>query len=90
MLEKQIQAKIKKELEKIGWLVLRPVSVSKSGYPDLWCLKSGACVFVEVKQPGARPTALQELRHRHLREMGFVVIVATSANDVEKIKVLQK
>ena len=85
MLEKQIQAKIKKELTKQGWIVLRPVQVSTSGYPDLWALKAGRCVFIEVKQPGQNPTPLQELRHKELREAGFQVVVATSVNCIEKI-----
>ena len=74
-----------KALTKQGWLVLRPVAVSKSGYPDLWALKSGRCVFIEVKQPGQKPTPLQELRHKELREAGFTVVVATSVNCIEKI-----
>lgn len=66
--------------------MLRPISVSKSGYPDLWCLKDGETVFVEVKQPGQKPTPLQELRHKELMDHGFQVIVATSVNCVDKIK----
>ena len=86
MLESKIQTKIKKELTKQGWIVLRPVQVSKSGYPDLWCLKDCQCMFVEVKRPGENPTPLQELRHKELREAGFQVIIATSVNCVERIK----
>ena len=86
MLEKQIQAKIKKELSKQGWIVLRPLSVSKSGYPDLWALKNGRCVFIEVKQPGEKPTPLQALRHKELIGAGFQVLVMTSANCIDKIK----
>jgi len=51
----------------------------------LWALKNGQCVFVEVKQPGEKPTALQELRHRELRNEGFQVIVMTSVNCIDKI-----
>jgi hypothetical protein len=65
--------------------VLRPISVSKSGYPDLWLLKEGRTVFIEVKQPGKQPTPLQELRHKELRAAGFQVIVATSVNCIDKI-----
>ena len=86
MLEKTIQAKIKKELTKQGWLVIRPVAVSKSGYPDLWCLKEGKTVFVEVKRPWEIPTPLQTVRHLELRLAGFQVIVATSLNCLDKIK----
>ena len=85
MLEKQIQTRIKAALEKQGWVVIRPVSVAKSGYPDLWCLKNGKVVFVEVKKEGEKPTALQIHRHKELREMGFKVIVASSKKDIENI-----
>ena len=85
MLESKIQAKIKKELSKQGWIVLRPLQVSKSGYPDLWCLKAGEVVFIEVKQPGEKPTPLQELRHKELRGEGFKVLVATSVNCIDKL-----
>ena len=88
MLESKIQSKIKKELESRLWLVLRPVSVSKSGYPDLWCLKNGVCVFVEVKQPGKDITKLQEHRHAELKMHGFHTVVATSANCVDKVEAI--
>lgn len=86
MLEKDIQSKIMKALTKAGYLVLRPVAVSKSGYPDLWCLKSGVLVFVEVKQPGDHPTKLQEHRHRELAAQGFTTVVATSVNCVDRVE----
>ena len=85
MLEKAIQAKIKKELSKQGWIVLRPLMVSSSGYPDLWALKNGQCVFIEVKQPGKVPTPLQDMRHKELREAGFKVIIATSVNGIQNL-----
>lgn len=85
-LEKAIQSKIKKALEKDGWIVLRPVAVSKSGYPDLWCLKAGMLVLVEVKRPGEHPTELQLIRHDQLRKAGFPVVIASSVNHIEVIK----
>lgn len=85
MLEKTIQQKIKKELEKQGWVVLRPVSISKSGYPDLWAIKAGLLVFIEVKRPGEVPTPLQEQRHKELKEQGFNVIVAHSVNSIDAV-----
>jgi len=59
--------------------------VSKSRYPDLWCLKNGKVVFVEVKKEGEKPTALQLHRHKELKEMGFKVIVASSTKDIDNI-----
>ena len=82
MLEKQIQTKLKKELERQGWTVLRPINVSKSGFPDLWCLQNGTLVFVEVKKPGEKPTALQHHRHKELQSQGFQVVIASSTEDI--------
>lgn len=61
------------------------MSLSKSGLPDLWILKTGKLVLVEVKRPGERPTELQEHRHNELEQHGFRVIVASSVNHVDAV-----
>jgi hypothetical protein len=76
-------------LEKLGWMVLRPINISKSGLPDLWVLKNGQCVFVEVKKPGEKPTELQAQRHKELSRAGFIVVVATSEKDINTNCVFQ-
>lgn len=82
-LEAKIQAKIIKQLEEDGWIVLKSIANNKSGYPDLQCLKQGRCVFIEVKRPGGSLKPLQEFRHRQLRAHGFEVHVMNTANAVE-------
>ena len=75
MLESQIQSKIIKSYEKTGWLVVKIIQSNFNGIPDLMCLKNGKTIFIEVKQPGKRPTPLQEHRHKQLRAQGFEVLV---------------
>lgn len=41
-----------------------------SGVPDLLCLKDGAAVFLEVKQPGKKPTPIQARRMAEITEQG--------------------
>jgi Holliday junction resolvase-like predicted endonuclease len=83
MREAIIQGQIKKYLETNGWLVIKLIQTTMNGIPDLMCLNDGRTVFIEVKQPGQKPTDLQTYRHKKLREKGFDVIVATSVKDVQ-------
>jgi hypothetical protein len=85
MREAQIQTSIKKKLEKSGWLVIKLIQTSWNGIPDQLILKDGRTLFIEVKQPGQQPSALQAIRHRQLREMGFEVITATSTKDIQHL-----
>jgi hypothetical protein len=48
-------------------------------------LRQGKVVFIEVKQPGRKPSPLQEYRIGQLRKEGFEVIIATSKKDVEQL-----
>lgn len=77
MLEQQIQSKIIKNLEKEGWYVVKLITTTKAGIPDLLCLKNGRTVFIEVKRPGGKVSKLQEFRHEELRKQGFEVIITT-------------
>jgi Holliday junction resolvase len=85
MTEAALQARIKKAMEAAGWLVLRPITNSTAGWPDLFCLRAGRTCFIEVKQPGNKPTRLQAVRHRQLEDQGFMVIIATSTEDVRPL-----
>ena len=78
MLEKQVQAKVKKMLTDRGWLVVKIMSCSLPGWPDLQAHKDGRTIFVECKAPGKKPTPLQLYRHEALRATGFEVFVVDS------------
>jgi Holliday junction resolvase-like predicted endonuclease len=81
MREALIQAQIKKYLEANGWLTIKLIQTTMNGIPDLIALKDGRTVFIEVKQPGKKPTDLQAYRHDKLRAKGFDVITATSLRE---------
>jgi len=73
MLEQQIQTKIIKQLTKEGWLCLKIIKLSASGYPDLLCHRDGETMYIEVKRPVGKLSALQELRILELRAKGITV-----------------
>jgi len=81
-MESKIQANIKARFERAGWIVVKLIQTNCNGIPDLMCLKMGKTVFVEVKQPGKKPTELQQFRHDQLTQTGFQVFVLTSEKDL--------
>jgi Holliday junction resolvase len=85
MLESKIQSSIRTHLERQGWFVTKLLQTSTNGIPDLMALRQGKVVFIEVKQPGRKPSPLQEYRIGQLRKEGFEVIIATSKKDVEQL-----
>lgn len=85
MLESQIQSKIKAQLEKKGYLVIKLIQTTLNGIPDLMALKNGTTIFIEVKRPNNKPTPLQSYRHQQLLKQGFQTIIATSIKDTEDL-----
>jgi hypothetical protein len=81
-MESKIQAKIKARFENAGWIVVKLIQTNCNGIPDLMCLKGGKTVFVEVKQPGKKPTELQQFRHDQLTQNGFQVFILSSEKDI--------
>lgn len=84
MLESQIQAKISEQLQSAGWIVLRAITRSIRGYPDLEAFRDGRAIFIEVKRPGKKPTPLQKYRMNQLRKAGFSVYVMDSPDELKK------
>ena len=77
MLEKNIQSKIIKKLEADGWIALKIIKLSKSGYPDILALKDGKAIFVEIKQPKGVLSPIQSHVIETLRTNGFEVNIWT-------------
>jgi Holliday junction resolvase len=67
----KFQTKVKKEMEAQGYKVLKLITLSENGYPDLMCLKNGAVVFIECKEKNDTLKPLQKLRIKELRDNGF-------------------
>jgi Holliday junction resolvase len=83
MREAIIQSQIKRYLEVNGWMVIKLIQTSVNGIPDLMALRNGRTIFIEVKQPGKKPSDLQQYRIEKLHKQGFEAICATSLQDVE-------
>ena len=69
-----------------GGLCPKLVSPGTDGMPDrMVLLPGGRIIFIEVKAPGKKPRPLQELRHRQLRKLGFMVSVLDNAGQIPEI-----
>jgi hypothetical protein len=72
MKESQIQSKKIKELEAQGYYVIKLVKTNKNGIPDLIAIpKDSDVLFVEVKGPNGKLSALQEWRIKELNQHGI-------------------
>lgn len=85
MTETQVQNKIRKNLESLGWFVIRLTVTGKSGTPDLLALKKDKIpFFIEVKKTkGGVISPLQVYMLKLLNKLGFKAIVANSWEVVE-------
>jgi Holliday junction resolvase len=58
--------------KKLGWWVMKihggPYQLA--GVPDLLCIRRGTALFLEVKQPGKKPTAIQVRRMAEIESTG--------------------
>jgi hypothetical protein len=70
--EASIVAAIVRVAEALGW---KPIKIhggpyQLAGLPDLLCLQRGHAVWLEVKQPGKKPTEIQRRRMNELETRG--------------------
>ena len=85
-MEKDIEKKFIKAIRHVDGIALKLVSPSFNGIPDrLVLMPKGKIGFVEIKDKGKKPRALQISRHNMLRQLGFKVFVLDDADDIEKI-----
>lgn len=72
MLESAIVKSIVKMAKAEGWWVMKihggPYQLA--GVPDLLCINRGRAVFLEVKRPGEKPTAIQVQRMNEIQRVG--------------------
>lgn len=70
--ESSIVAAIVRVAKAEGWWVMKihggPYQMS--GVPDLLCIKDGRAVWLEVKQPGKKPTEIQCRRMNEIERVG--------------------
>ena len=74
MLEQGIQSRIIKALSSRGVYVVKVVSASRNGTPDLLCCYKGRFIAIEVKRPGEKPSALQTAKLEEIRKAGGIAV----------------
>ena len=76
MTEQKIQSKKIKELEALGYYVIKLKLTNKNGIPDLIAIPKNYDVeFIEVKKPKGKLSKLQEYRIQELQKHGVKVEV---------------
>lgn len=87
-LETSITKSIVTAATKRGWwsMKIHGGPFQKSGVPDLLLVKNGLAVFLEVKRPGGKTSAIQDRRISEIRTVGGAVAeVVTSREQAERI-----
>lgn len=85
-MEKVIEKKVSDYAKKNGVLSYKINSISCRGLPDRMFLNNnGDIYFVEFKQKGKKPTDLQSLKIKELKNRGFKVSVVDNIEDGFKV-----
>ena len=71
MEEQKLQTKIISDLNKRGWIVVKTITLSKAGFPDVFAFKNGHAIFFEVKAKNGVRSKLQQYRISQLQAEGF-------------------
>ena len=86
MREREIERRLKNEVEKAGGLCLKFTSPGFDGVPDRIVLfPKGKITFIELKAPGEKPRPLQTARIEKLRNYGFRVEVLDSKEEIGEL-----
>lgn len=83
--EKRIENSIKDWLETNNFWLIKVQGGSNNpstGVPDILTCIKGRFVGIEVKQPGEKPTKIQQYQMDQINKSGGVAFVATSLRDV--------
>lgn len=85
-MERKIEIKLKKEIEKLGGLCIKFISPSMAGVPDrIILLPKGKICFAELKAPGEKLRPLQLKRKKQFESLGFKVYVVDSFEKVDEL-----
>jgi hypothetical protein len=84
--ERNIETYLRDQVRKAGGAAMKWISPGNNGVPDrIVFLPGGRIVFVELKAPGKKPTALQQYQHDRLRDLGQLVVVIDSREGVDAL-----
>lgn len=86
--EAEIQRQIKEYLQWQGWFVVKIHQSlgSYRGIADLYALKNGRSVWIEVKTPKGRQSQHQEKFQRDIEDHGGEYMVARCVEDVMRLE----
>lgn len=84
-LESSIQSSVIEYAKSRGWLVEKVMKTSRNGFPDLYLLRRGVHILIEMKRPLEEPTTQQLRRHREIRNHGGTVYVFDNLDDAKKV-----
>lgn len=86
MRERDVESYLRDRVKTVGGKAYKWTSPGNSGVPDrIVILPGGAITFVELKAPGGRPTKLQLVQHKHLRDLGCDVRIIDSKEKVDEL-----
>lgn len=86
MRERDVERYLRDMIKREEGIAYKWVSPGNSGVPDRIVMLPGAPdIFVELKASGKKPTALQQVQHKRLRELGRYVIVIDSKEQVDRL-----
>lgn len=88
VLEKEIEQKLKKMVERQGGLCLKWVCPGWLGVPDRICLlPGGTVIFVETKKPkGGKRGEMQKWWARKLSDLGFLHLFISNEEDIRAME----
>ena len=84
MTEKEIEAYFVRRVKALGGYAYKFRSVSQRGVSDrIACMPNGKIIMVEIKKPGGRLSALQEIFAEEMRSVGAPYVCLWSKEDVD-------
>jgi len=88
--EKKIELEIKDYLTKTGWFVFKisqPSSHSRNinGIADLYAIKNGVSVWIEVKTPQGKQSESQMIFQNNIIGHGGIYFIARCVEDISRI-----
>ncbi len=86
MTEKTIENQIKRYLDRLGvwYMKVHGSMYQKAGVPDIIACVDGVFVGIEIKRPGGKVSALQQLNIDEINKNGGCAFVAYSVEDVQR------
>ena len=84
MLEKQVQASMLKYLKSEGYFTFKTIVNNVAGVPDIYALKNGKSVWIEVKRPGGRRSPVQIYTQEQMEKQGGIIMTVESVEDLDK------